>query len=184
MPNQIVHTRVSDQGAAVHSHHGHRTADQASIAVQAVIADAGFAVEIIHNDYGEDLLVQTSHADEVDASRLWIQVKGTTAMARHRRRFGCAHPVGFKHAIKWARSSDPVVVVLWDVAASVGYLSHPKAQVEAWHDRTTGAQLKTLSLRCRRDDVFDRDAVLRLRGGRGLIDMLTLSRSSKHGGRR
>jgi hypothetical protein len=59
----------------------HIIGDKASLAVQRIIADAGFAVETISNDYGEDLLVQTHHAGEIDASRLWFQVKGTMNLA-------------------------------------------------------------------------------------------------------
>jgi hypothetical protein len=99
----------------------HAIGDRATAAVQTVVTDAGFVAETIKNDYGEDLLVQTSHAGEIDASRLWLQVKGTSNITKHRRRddsFTYSVPVG--HAIKWARSGDPVHVVLWDVEARRG----------------------------------------------------------------
>jgi len=125
-------------------HANHIIGEKASIAVQAIIADAGFAVETLYNDYGEDLLVQTHHAGEIDASRLWFQVKGSESAKRYRRRDGtlvCSVPAA--HAIKWVRSADPVVVVFWDVARGEGWFT--RAGHSIWGSVTTGARRVTLT---------------------------------------
>src|SRR5215212_5674101 len=94
----------------------HVLGDQALNEAAAVIARAGHAVERVANDYGEDLLVQTSHAGRMDASRLWLQVKGTGSLDRYRRkRGGFSLPVDLDHALRWSRSADLVAVVLWDL---------------------------------------------------------------------
>jgi hypothetical protein len=111
----------------------HVIGSRAAAAVAKVIADAGFAVETVVNDYGEDLLVQTAHAGQMDASRLWFQVKGTTNISRFRRKDGTLrYSFSFEQVGRWLRSADPVVVVLWDVAQSVGYRAMPMAQINAW----------------------------------------------------
>jgi hypothetical protein len=130
--------------------------ERAAAAVAAVIADAGFAVERVTNDYGEDLMVQTSHAGQIDASRLWFQVKGTESLHRHRRKDGSlryAVPAG--HALKWIRSADPVVLVLWDVANGIGYWSWPANQTSDWQLSGSGATTVNLS--------FDAHAILDVR---------------------
>jgi hypothetical protein len=107
--------------------------ERAAAAVAQIIAEAGFAVEHVSNDYGEDLLVQTSHAGRIDASRLWFQVKGTRRLDRHQRQDGRYRvSVSYEHAIKWLRSADPVVVVLWGVDAKTGYWSWPLDHVSEW----------------------------------------------------
>jgi Domain of unknown function (DUF4365) len=132
-------------------------ADEALTAIQGVIAAAGFAVERVANDYGEDLLVQTSHAGQMDASRLWIQAKGTRAISSYTRRDGrLAVSVGHAHLIRWARSADPVVVVLWDCAAATGYYTQIEGQSMYEVDTLTA------TVYFERQQVFDVDAVARL----------------------
>lgn len=97
-------------------------------AVAATIADAGHAPERVVNDYGEDLLVQTSHAGRMDASRLWFQVKGTVEIERFTlKRGGFSIPVDLDHELRWSRSADLVVIVLWDVEENVGWFALPDA---------------------------------------------------------
>jgi hypothetical protein len=53
----------------------HVIADQAVGAVVQMLVDACHAVHHVVHDYGEDLLIETSHSGRIDATRLWIQVK-------------------------------------------------------------------------------------------------------------
>jgi Domain of unknown function (DUF4365) len=131
--------------------------DEALAAIQSVIAVAGFAVEQVANDYGEDLLVQTSHAGQIDASRLWVQAKGTRTISSYTRRDGrLAISVGRGHLTRWARSADPVVVVLWDCAAATGYYTQIKDRSRYTMDPLTA------TVHFERQWVFDVDAVTRL----------------------
>jgi hypothetical protein len=139
----------------------HITGDKASLTVQSVIAQAGCAVEAIRNDYGEDLLVQTSHAGEIDPSRLWIQVKGTHSINNYSRQSGgFAYRFPFKHAIKWVRSSDPVVVVLWDLDNDIGYFAKPAELIDESAHHESGR--KTTTLLFSSADTFDAQSVTRL----------------------
>ncbi|MFZ1926903.1 MAG: DUF4365 domain-containing protein [Solirubrobacteraceae bacterium] len=99
----------------------HVIADRAAAAVRTVIADAGFAVETVQSDYGEDLLVQTSLNGEMDASRIWVQVKGTAQIARHCSADGSwTYSVPVEHSRRWRRTADTVLIVLWDVKHGQG----------------------------------------------------------------
>ena len=119
-------------------------ADQATNAVAEVIGRSGHAVERVLNDYGEDLLVQTAHAGRMDACRLWVQVKGTTTLDRFRVADGGYRlTVPFRQALRWLRTLDSVVVVLWDVSAGRGWFADPKEQV----DELGSLGQKTVTLR-------------------------------------
>lgn len=99
----------------------HVIADRAAAAVGAVVADAGFAVETVQSDYGEDLLVQTSLNGEMDASRIWVQVKGTAQIAKHCSADGSwTYSVPVEHSRRWRRTADMVIIVLWDVKRGHG----------------------------------------------------------------
>jgi hypothetical protein len=91
-----------------------------------MLADAGHAVNHVMKDYGEDLLIETSHSGRIDATRLWIQVKGTAVIDRYRSKDGSlrySFPV--EHVLRWIRTADAVVVVLWDTQAWQGWYADP-----------------------------------------------------------
>jgi len=97
------------------------------------------------NDYGEDLLVQTSHAGRMDASRLWFQVKGTRDIGRYQlKKGGLSLSVSKDHAIRWVRSTDLIVVVLWDVEAKIGWYAVPAGQIDQWDGLSSGHATTTI----------------------------------------
>jgi uncharacterized protein DUF4365 len=131
----------------------HIIAERAMLAVSKVVADAGFAVETIQRDYGEDLLVQTSHKGEMDASRLWLQIKGTSQITRFRSSHGFSCKVQMSHAVRWARTADPVVVILWDIKASCGYYALVPRGVRSWGD--VGTRPRTVTIDFSPEHLFD-----------------------------
>jgi hypothetical protein len=122
----------------------HQIGLQAVAAVCSILADAHQIYEEISKDYGEDILVKTSHAGQVDASRLWIQVKGTENIDRYRlkkwkkKKGEFSYPISFDHAIRWIRSVDLVIFVLWDVKEGVGWYAVPRRQVDDWKGMKCG----------------------------------------------
>jgi hypothetical protein len=111
--------------------HPHRLGDLAASRVATIFEECGFAVERIAQDYGEDLLVQTTRGDDVDPSRIWVQVKG-----RSRIKWSAGgmwnERVTIDHALRWARSADLVVLAVWDFQCDCGYWSLPIEQVDQW----------------------------------------------------
>lgn len=123
-----------------------------------VVAQAGYAAEVVSQDYGEDLLVQTSHAGRMDASRLWLQVKGTAAVERHLTASGDLRmSVTFDHALRWSRSADLVAVVLWDVKSSKGWFALPLDQVDPIEGFVS--EQRTMRLRFDQEEQFSPEAV-------------------------
>lgn len=120
-----------------------------------LLIEAGHAVETVKNDYGEDLLVQTANAGRLDASRLWVQVKGTRSSARYASADGTFRkPFAVDHVLRWLRTADEVIVVLWDVELDAGWYAHPQ-QVDEWGI----LQRTTVTLSFDQADKFDATAI-------------------------
>ncbi|MCH7663126.1 MAG: DUF4365 domain-containing protein [Chloroflexi bacterium] len=111
----------------------HVIADRAVNSVMTICGNVGWACEVVHKDYGDDLVAQTTLQEQVDPFRIWIQVKGTHDIALFRNKSGSySINVSFDHALKWIRSTDPVVVVLWDVTDDFGLFTIPKDSMDQW----------------------------------------------------
>ncbi len=139
----------------------HDIGRQAVNAVISLLSDARQIPEAVKNDYGEDILVQTSHRGQMDASRIWFQVKGTRDLEKHRKEGGGLRlPIDFDHAFRWVRSLDLVVVALWDTVNKVGWYAIPRDQVDVYEGVISGQ--KHVTLHIDEDDLLTEDAVNRL----------------------
>ncbi|GAB2328024.1 DUF4365 domain-containing protein [Streptomyces variabilis] len=103
----------------------HQTAAKAENAVRSLWVNGGHAVDTIREDYGEDLLVQTCLRERVDSSRIWVQVKGTTKDCSDEKSALPVLYINAEQVLRWSRSSDLVVVVLWDVGNDLGWYVIP-----------------------------------------------------------
>jgi hypothetical protein len=111
----------------------HVVEDIALSAVIQICNRHGWATEVVHKDYGDDVLVQPKLGDRIDQNRIWIQVKGTRDIQSfHSKRHGYSRRVSLDHALKWIRSADLTLVVLWDVEKNYGLWTIPKKQVNQW----------------------------------------------------
>lgn len=135
----------------------HVTGDSGELAVASIFTAAGSAVDFIHRDYGDDLLVQTTLDGKVDASRLWVQVKSRKTTERLLARTGERRlRVSTEHALKWLRSADLAVVILWDTSRDAGWWCAPTEQLHEFVLRLN--KPKTVALRFAEDRAFDTDA--------------------------
>jgi hypothetical protein len=91
----------------------------------------------------------------MDVSRFWLQVKGTTDLKRYARKDGFAYSVPTPQALRWARSADPVFIVLWDVSSHIGFYAEATKAVEQWVTGS-GAQI---TIRFKPENAFDTQAV-------------------------
>ncbi|MEY9861375.1 hypothetical protein ABH935_007016 [Catenulispora sp. GAS73] len=106
----------------------HVIGDRARVAVDKIFTDLGHAVEVVGNDYGEDLLVQIRRRDGLlDPARLWVQVRGTTAAFTRR-----SPSTSLKRGQlgRWSETADTVAIVLWQVIDGVGWYFVPNAYTE------------------------------------------------------
>jgi hypothetical protein len=139
----------------------HVVGDKAVTAVTRVWQAVDAAVEPVKNDYGEDLLVQTTLHGEVDSSRVWVQVKGRTVVPQSSPRTGLRTlMVPWGHAIKWINSADVMVVVLWDVRQEIGWYTYPREQLNAFE--LVRSRKSRVAIRFRSEDVFDTRAAARI----------------------
>jgi hypothetical protein len=140
----------------------HVVADIAVNAVMGVFAACGWAGEVVHKDYGDDLFVQTTHKGIVDHNRIWVQVKGTQKLEQFLAKKDNAYrfkvPIG--HALKWVRSADLVVFVLWDTRRQMGVWTLPKEQLRGWDCYVVSAS--NVYLRFKPDDKFDANSAAKI----------------------
>jgi hypothetical protein len=102
----------------------HQIASQAVAAVSAVWVNTGAAVEEIKQDYGEDLLVQPCLDNVMDDVRIWVQVKGVRSLSDYHKTTGkAAISIRADLALRWARSANKLILILWDVKNHIGWYS-------------------------------------------------------------
>jgi hypothetical protein len=127
-----------------------------------IFSACGWACEVVHKDYGDDLFVQPSHKGVIDHNRIWVQVKGTQTLERFRSKKDDTYkfklPIG--HALKWVRSADLVVFVLWDTRCQTGVWALPKEQFRGWDCYLKSASYVQLKLR--RNDKFDKSSAAKI----------------------
>jgi len=104
----------------------HVIADQGLTRVMRLCADAGWAADRVVSDYGEDLILQTTYGQTVDAFRTLVQVK-TTSRCINATGISCR--VSVDHALRWVRNAEPVVVVLWHKPTDRGWYAIPADQM-------------------------------------------------------
>ncbi|MGW6842272.1 DUF4365 domain-containing protein [Streptomyces sp. NPDC054958] len=118
---------------------------------------AGHAVDEIQEDYGEDLLVQICFEGRMDPARVWVQVKGTEKdTAKRLPRVS----VKSDQVLRWARTADLVVAVLWDVTRDRGWFTLPQDQFD--HVDLAAGGRSFISLEFASEVTFDQTAVEKL----------------------
>ena len=132
----------------------HIVGDLARAEVQRLCLENGWACDPVQSDYGEDLLVQTQLDGEMDPFRIWIQVKGTGKPESYRLASGdFSYPVSVDLALKWMRSREVILFVLWDVTQKIGYWALPRSAFDPWE--VYQAEGGVIHLRIQRSRVFD-----------------------------
>ncbi|MEU4492635.1 DUF4365 domain-containing protein [Streptomyces sp. NPDC023998] len=136
----------------------HRIASLAVAAVRREWNLQGHAVDEIHEDYGEDLLVQICLKGRMDPARVWVQVKGTEKDCSTKRLPSVR--VKADQILRWARTADLVIVVLWDVKGERGWFTLPQEQFD--HVELSGRTNTSMSIQFSRELPFDQSAVAEL----------------------
>ncbi|MFK4100868.1 DUF4365 domain-containing protein [Streptomyces sp. NPDC019531] len=136
----------------------HRIASLAVAAVRREWNLQGHAVDEIHEDYGEDLLVQICHEGRLDPARVWVQVKGTERDCSGRNLPSVK--VKADQVLRWVRTADLVIVVLWDVKHERGWFTMPQEQFD--HVELSNRSNRAISITFSRGLAFDQAAVAKL----------------------
>lgn len=136
----------------------HRIASLAVAAVRREWNLQGHAVDEIHEDYGEDLLVQICHDGRLDPARVWVQVKGTERNCSGRNLPSVR--VKADQVLRWARTADLVIVVLWDVLSDRGWFTMPQEQFD--HVELSNRSNSSTTISFSKESAFDQNAVAQL----------------------
>jgi len=135
----------------------HVTADKAVSRVVSIFTDLGWACQTVEHDYGEDVFVQSSVNEQVDPFRLWVQVKGTEDAERLKDKNGnFVWRVSHEHILRWIRSLETVVIVLWDIKQDQGFWIKPHEAFQEWE--CFFKKRKQASLSFDKTKPFNRDA--------------------------
>lgn len=122
----------------------HQLAHRAVLAVSNILGQVGALSETIKNDYGEDLIVQTSHRENADNFTLFIQVKGTErALSADG---SLSIPIDFNHLNRWASHSQPILVCLYSDLSGKIYAFYPREYIILWEIGTSKRKSKTIRL--------------------------------------
>lgn len=109
----------------------HNIDHQAVTAIQKLCSTKNWATEVVVQDYGEDLLVQTTYQEKIDHFKIWLQVKGTKDIETYRKKDGkIKFQLSYAHIFKWIRSLDNCYVVLWDTTKDYGLYFSPKTDLD------------------------------------------------------
>lgn len=95
--------------------------------VQSILADSDALSEVIRNDYGEDLIVQTHHKWQADAFQVMIQVKGSGAIKFVNGRF--FYRFKGEHIFRWISQIGSVLVCIYDDSSQRVFAFSPKKTV-------------------------------------------------------
>lgn len=112
----------------------HQTDKKAINQVSSIFIENNHSIDIIASDYGEDLLVQPSFDETVEHFKVFIQVKGTANIEGYRQKKSkeIVRSIDFAHMLKWLRSKELCVLVLWDTVKKEGLFYLPKAELNEW----------------------------------------------------
>lgn len=140
----------------------HVVADLAVEQVGAGISQLGWAWERVQQDYGEDILVQPVFDGDVEPFKIWLQVKGTDCIATYRNKDRRSYSYSFSigHLMKWLRSTDLHILVLWDVKKRRGYFGQPSSAGSAWD--LTFKPGESATVRFRAKDRLTKEAWIRI----------------------
>jgi hypothetical protein len=131
--------------------------------VQLILAESNALSEVVKNDYGEDLIVQTEHMGEADPFQILVQVKGSGSIGYAGRPFSRRFRVD--HLYRWVVQSGSVLVCVYDDISKRVFAFSPKERFSLWKILT--APSKTLSIKLSEGDEFTavtaRDAIWKAR---------------------
>jgi hypothetical protein len=101
--------------------------------VELRIADRGWTVEDLREDYGEDLLVRIFLNDTPTPYWFFVQIKSTDHIERYlaKKHDKISYPIRTEHLEHWSRFWEPVFLVLWDAREKCFYWECIQTAIEA-----------------------------------------------------
>jgi Domain of unknown function (DUF4365) len=126
---------------------------------------AGWTVENLQKDYGEDLLVRIFEAGLATPWSFYVQSKATDRIQRLRLRDGMNFGVSLpsEHVANWATFWEPVVITVYDAVADVTYWEVIQSQLESRDDVNVAEAGASLTIHVPTENLLDAYGLQRLR---------------------
>jgi hypothetical protein len=101
----------------------HVLEDLAHAALLRAVGEAGWTVESLSNDYGEDFLVRIFRKEKATPWAMFVQSKATDSIARYLSKdLSTIHyPIETRHLTHWERFWEPVVLAVYDAKSKQTY---------------------------------------------------------------
>lgn len=132
-------------------------ANRAVSRVRSILGKAGALSEVITNDYGEDLLVQTQREGDADPFHIYIQVKGTRLKKGRDGKF--YQSLRIEHLYRWISHLYPVLVCIYDDDTENVYVIDPRERFSLWN--LSISKYKTVRVKFLDSDRFDKTTAKR-----------------------
>ncbi|WP_280456571.1 DUF4365 domain-containing protein [Nocardia carnea] len=139
----------------------HVNADICIAKLHSAFNAAGWTVEELHKDYGEDLQVRIFEDGQATPHVFFVQAKHVEDPARHQSKDGrfISYPFQRHHLEIWQDFWEPVVLTLWDVKSDQLYWDI--AQSLEWPPTSKATQRCTV--RFPSDNILDSDGLARIK---------------------
>jgi hypothetical protein len=101
----------------------HQIADKSIVRLHDVFVSAGWTVEDLDKDYGEDLLVRIFKDGQATPYTFYVQAKSSDNISRYLRKNDdfIHYPFDANHLAHWDDFWEPVVLTIWDSQADLTY---------------------------------------------------------------
>jgi len=153
-------------------------ADLAVHHVEGPMLRCGFTAERIIHDYGLDLYLTTYSADgEAESDWVLFQVKATDHLSRSAGGATVSFRVERADLNRWLRETYPVILVVYDVRADVGYWLYVQAHFAPGRARVGASRTVTVAIPAA--NVLDEAAVRRFAAAKAAIQRQT--KGVRHG---
>ncbi len=113
----------------------HEIEDLSRSHLRLIFEKAGWTVEDLSKDYGEDMMVRIFEDNRATPHTFFIQAKSTDHMERHLTKDGNAvfFDLDCGHLIHWRRFWEPVILTLWDAKTSITYWDYVQYNLDQNH---------------------------------------------------
>jgi Domain of unknown function (DUF4365) len=121
----------------------HVLEDIAHAALRRAVSKAGWTIEPLSKDYGEDFLVRIFHRGETTPFSFYVQSKATDAISKYLSKdlSTVYYPVETRHLVHWERFWEPVVLALYDAKSKRTYWR----VIQPWLELQTDARKTRLA---------------------------------------
>jgi hypothetical protein len=145
----------------------HILEDQARAQLIKLFSNAGWSVEQLDEDYGEDFLVRIFDNEKSTPWSFFVQSKSTDNITKFKilNRSAFSYPLKVKHLFHWQHFSAPVLITLTDVKSGNVYWECVQTYLEDIDLQVTGSlnSQTTVRIRIPTDNTLDADGIRRIK---------------------